>query len=80
MLRSKLIKVTFDLAEQKREGDITRYLFDEPRSGKIYNVIRKSFKMASMLYPPKWAYLGWKALEVPEKVAIRFLIANNGSG
>jgi hypothetical protein len=58
MLRSKLIKVTFDLAEQKREGDITRYLFDEPRSGKIYNVIRKSFKMASMLYPPKWAYLG----------------------
>jgi hypothetical protein len=44
--------------------------FDELRSGKIYDVIRKSFELASRLYPPEWSYLGGNALEAPDKDAI----------
>jgi hypothetical protein len=54
--------------------------FDELRSKKIYDVIQKSFEVASRLYPPKWLYLGGKALEAPDKDAILFLNTNKGSG
>jgi hypothetical protein len=53
--------------------------FDELRSEKTYDVIQKSFKAASMLYLPEWSYLEGKALEAPDKDAIRFLITNKGS-
>jgi hypothetical protein len=53
--------------------------FDELRSEKIYDVIRKIFEAASRLYPPEWSYFGGKTLEAPDKVAIQFLITNMGS-
>jgi hypothetical protein len=53
--------------------------FYEVRSGKIYDVIRKSFEMTTRLYPPKWSYLGGKVLEAPDKDVIQFPITNKGS-
>jgi hypothetical protein len=51
MNEDKLIKVTIGLAEPLRGGNTIKCLLMSQRSGKIYNVIRKSFEVASRLYP-----------------------------
>jgi hypothetical protein len=80
MHRGKLINVMIGLAEPMRERVTQSSTFLWAKEWKNHNVVWKSFEAASRLYPLEWSYLEWKALEVPEKVANWFLIANNGSG